>query len=169
MREIIYISGGQRSGKSSYAQSMCEQLSDCPIYLATAHCWDDEFKQRIARHKAERGEKWRSIEEEILLSKHNLEGETVMMDCVTLWLTNIFHANDFDLQKSLDQATTEWDRFAAQEFRLVVVSNEIGMGLIPMERSSRAFADLQGWVNQHIAKGADSVYTVISGIPLKLK
>ncbi len=169
MREIIYISGGQRSGKSDFAQSMTESRSDKPVYLATAKCWDDEFRARIERHKALRGERWESIEEQINISKHNLVGRVVMLDCVTLWLTNIFCQCDFNVEQSLELAKAEWARFIEQDFTLIVVSNEIGMGVIPMDSSSRAFVDLQGWMNQHIANAADSVYTLISGVPLKLK
>lgn len=169
MREIIYISGGQRSGKSSYAQAMGEKLSEQPVYLATAKCWDKEFEKRIERHQASRGERWENIEELIEISKHNLNGRVVMMDCVTLWLTNIFCECEYDTNRSLEMAKAEWTKFIDQDFTLIVVSNEIGMGVIPMESSTRAFVDLQGWMNQHIAATADTVYTMISGIPLKLK
>lgn len=169
MREIIYISGGQRSGKSSYAQSMTDKMSDNPVYLATAKCWDKEFEKRIERHQASRGEKWENIEEQIEISKHNFNGRVVMMDCVTLWLTNIFCECEYDTDRSLEMAKAEWAKFIDQDFTLIVVSNEIGLGVIPMEKSTRAFVDLQGWMNQHIAATADTVYTMISGIPLKLK
>lgn len=91
------------------------------------------------------------------------------MDCVTLWLTNIFCDCEYDTQRALDVAKQEWDRFVERDFELIVVSNEIGMGVIPMDSSTRAFVDLQGWMNQHIAASADEVYTMISGIALKIK
>ncbi|MFI3259208.1 MAG: bifunctional adenosylcobinamide kinase/adenosylcobinamide-phosphate guanylyltransferase [Rikenellaceae bacterium] len=169
MRRIIYISGGQRSGKSSYAQRLAEGLSDNPTYLATARCWDEEFRRRIDHHKAQRGDMWCNIEEEHFISNHDLSGRVVMMDCVTLWLTNIFCDSEYDLKTSLDEAVREWDKFVEQDFTLIVVSNEIGLGVIPMESSTRAFVDLQGWVNQHIAALADEAYCLVSGIALKLK
>ncbi len=169
MRKIIYISGGQRSGKSSYAQKMGESLSERPIYLATAKSWDEEFRGRIERHKADRADRWDSVEELIEISRHSFTGRVVMMDCVTLWLTNIFCECDYNTERSLEMAKAEWARFIDQDFTLIVVSNEVGMGVIPMESSTRAFVDLQGWMNQHIATTADTVYTMISGIPLKLK
>ena len=86
---------------------MCEELSDNPLYLATARRWDEEFVKRIECHQADRGDRWSSIEEE-KSCRTPLEGRTVMMDCVTLWLTNIFHDNDYDLQRSLDEAKAEW-------------------------------------------------------------
>ncbi|MFI3316856.1 MAG: bifunctional adenosylcobinamide kinase/adenosylcobinamide-phosphate guanylyltransferase [Rikenellaceae bacterium] len=169
MRRIIYISGGQRSGKSDFAQRMAEELSDNPTYLATAKCWDAEFEKRIERHKALRGEHWCNIEQEHYISRLDLEERVVLMDCVTLWLTNIFSDCSYDLEASLAEAKREWNLFAQKDFTVIVVSNEIGMGVIPMERSSRGFVDLQGWMNQYIAASADDVYTMISGIPLKLK
>lgn len=90
MSRVIYISGGQRSGKSNFAQKMAEELSPTPTYLATARCWDKEFEKRIERHKASRGDHWRNIEEQRFISHLELDGEVVLMDCVTLWLTNIF-------------------------------------------------------------------------------
>lgn len=169
MSEIIFITGGQRSGKSRYAQSLTEKLSDHPIYVATARKWDEDFEKRIARHQANRGDQWQTIECEKELSTLDLENKTIMLDCITLWLTNIFHDNHYNLDDSLAWAKAEWDRFSHQNFRLIVVSNEIGMCLHAPDEVSRHFTDLQGWMNQYIAASATSVYTMISGIPLKLK
>ncbi len=169
MTEITFITGGQRSGKSSFAQRLAEEQSEAPIYLATAHIWDDDFKQRVARHQADRGEQWQTIEEEFLLSKHNFTGKTVLLDCVTLWLTNIFYKNKNDVEQSLEIAKQEWDKLIQQNFKLIVVSNELGMGVHPENEVARKFADLQGWMNQYIAKTADTVLLMVSGIPVKIK
>lgn len=169
MRRIIFVTGGQRSGKSSYAQGLAESLSANPLYLATARRWDKDFEQRIKRHQADRGNRWTTIEEDKLLSRHQLNGKTVLMDCVTLWLTNIFDDNNYQLTPSLEEAKAEWDKFTKQDFTLIVVSNEIGMSLHGSNQASRDFTDLQGWVNQHIARNADEVFLLISGIPLKIK
>lgn len=169
MREITFITGGQRSGKSRHAQSMAESLSEHPVYLATARCWDADFEARIKRHQADRGENWINKEEEKHISSLDLSGKTVLLDCITLWLTNIFHDNQYDLNRSLEEAKAEWDRFIDQDFTLIVVSNEIGMCLHAPDEMSRHFTDLQGWMNQYIAKKADRVYAMISGLPLKLK
>ncbi|MDA3929742.1 MAG: bifunctional adenosylcobinamide kinase/adenosylcobinamide-phosphate guanylyltransferase [Prolixibacteraceae bacterium] len=166
---ITFITGGQRSGKSSHAQELAEQLSDAPIYLATSRVWDNEFKKRIERHQSDRGEQWTTIEEEKHLSKLELKGKTVVLDCITLWLTNIFYDNQNDVEKSLKEAKTEWNALIQQAFNLIVVSNEIGMGVIPENKLARKFADLQGWMNQHIAKSANEVYLMVSGIPVKIK
>ena len=169
MNDITLITGGQRSGKSSFARKLAEEKSDNPIYLATARIWDEDFKKRIERHKADRGDMWQTLEENKHISKHNLKNKTVLMDCVTLWLNNFFFDNNFDVEKSLAEAKTEWNRFVKQDFNLIVVSNELGMGIHSENETSRKFADLQGWMNQHIASQADRVFLMISGIPTKIK
>ena len=94
---IILITGGQRSGKSSKAEQLALSLTDSPVYVATAHVWDDEFRERVRKHQARRGPQWTNIEEEIHLSRHDLTGRVVVIDCVTLWLTNFFFANNSDV------------------------------------------------------------------------
>lgn len=169
MSNITFITGGARSGKSSFAQKLAEEKSDCPIYLATARIWDEDFKQRIQRHQNDRGEKWTTIEEEKNISKQKLEGKTVLLDCITLWLNNIFFDHKNDIDQSLSEAKKEWEAFIQQDFELIVVSNEIGMGVHPENELARKFADLQGWMNQYIAKSANQVYLTIAGIPVKIK
>lgn len=169
MAHITLITGGQRSGKSRYAQQLAETFSDKPVYLATARVWDEEFKLRIARHQNDRGEHWQNIEEEKILSAHVLTHKTVLLDCITLWLTNYFFDNHFNVDLALLQAKAEWERFVQQDFTLIVVTNEIGMGVIPDNEASRKFADLQGWMNQFIATRADQVILMVSGIPVKIK
>jgi adenosylcobinamide kinase/adenosylcobinamide-phosphate guanylyltransferase len=169
MAQITFITGGARSGKSSFAQRMAEVASANPVYLATARIWDDDFRRRIERHQSDRGSHWINIEEEKRFSGCKVEGQTVLLDCITLWLTNIFFDNGFDIDRSLDEAKSEWNRFVQKNMNLIVVSNELGMGVHPVEESARKFADLQGWMNQHIAKAADAVYLLVSGIPVKIK
>lgn len=169
MAKIIYISGGQRSGKSSYAQDLALNLSTHPIYLATSRVWDEDFAQRIKRHQADRGEEWENIEEEKNIDTIELPGRVVLLDCITLWLTNIFHDNDYDLEASLQQAKTIWDSFVEQEMTLIVVSNELGMGMHAETPVGRKFQDLQGWINQHIAKQSDQAILMVSGIPVTIK
>ena len=90
MKRIILITGGQRSGKSQKAESLALELSDNPVYLATAHIWDEEFRRRVEIHQQRRGPQWTNIEEEKFLSRHNVEGRVVVIDCITLWCTNFF-------------------------------------------------------------------------------
>ena len=100
MSYIHLITGGERSGKSTYAESEALRLSGQPVYLATARVWDEEFRQRILRHQERRGPEWTNIEEDIRLSKHDFTGRVVLIDCITLWATNYF----FDMQQDVDQA-----------------------------------------------------------------
>ena len=169
MAQITFITGGVRSGKSSFAQQMAESASPNPVYLATARVWDDDFRLRIQQHQNERGPHWINIEQEKEISACEVDGETVLLDCITLWLTNIFFDNQFDADRSLEEAKCEWNRFLQKDMSLIVVSNELGMGIHPVEESARQFADLQGWMNQHIARQASQVFLMISGIPIKIK
>ncbi|MCD8292348.1 MAG: bifunctional adenosylcobinamide kinase/adenosylcobinamide-phosphate guanylyltransferase [Prevotellaceae bacterium] len=169
MKRIIMVTGGARSGKSSYAERLALGLSASPVYMATARVWDDEFRRRIDKHRERRGARWRNIEEEKALGKHRVEGETVVVDCLTLWATNFF----FDLQADVDSALTaikaEFDRFTAQEATFIFVTNEIGMGGTSQNALQRKFTDLMGWVNQYVAARADEVILMVSGIPVQVK
>lgn len=169
MRQIILITGGQRSGKSQYAEQLALQLSEHPVYLATAHVWDDEFRQRVVRHQQRRGPQWTNIEEEMHLSRHNLSGRVVVIDCVTLWLTNFFYAMDADVQRTLTAAQEEFDRFTTSDATYIFVTNELGSGGVSTNEVQRHFTDLQGWMNQYIAQLADEVVLMVSGIPVKVK
>jgi Adenosyl cobinamide kinase/adenosyl cobinamide phosphate guanylyltransferase len=169
MKKIILITGGQRSGKSRYAQELALALSANPVYLATSRIWDDEHRLRIERHKAERGMEWTNIEEEKELSKHRLTQRTVLVDCITLWATNFFFDLQSDTEKALAELKAEFDKFTEQEAQFIFVTNEIGMGEMSPNEIQRKFADLQGWLNQYVALKADEVYLMVSGISLKIK
>ena len=169
MKKIILITGGQRSGKSQRAEALALSLSDSPVYLATAHIWDDEFQERVRRHQERRGPQWTNIEEEMHLSRHNLTGRVVVIDCVTLWLTNFFFANDSDTDKVLEIAKREFDAFTRQDATYIFVTNEIGLGGVSDNALQRKFTDLEGWMNQYIAMKADEVILMVSGIELKIK
>lgn len=169
MKKTSLITGGQRSGKSRFAQEMALSLSPNPVYLATSRIWDVEHRKRIERHRAERGPEWINIEEEKELSKHNLSGKVVLIDCVTLWATNYFFDLQSDTEKALEELKSEFDRFTQQDAHFIFVSNEIGMGEMPQNEIQRKFADLQGWLNQYIAAKADEVYLMVSGIAVKIK
>ncbi|MCH5308304.1 MAG: bifunctional adenosylcobinamide kinase/adenosylcobinamide-phosphate guanylyltransferase [Prevotella sp.] len=168
MKRIILITGGQRSGKSRRAEEMALSLSVNPVYMATAHIWDDEFRERVRRHQARRGEQWTNIEEEKFLSRHDVSGRVVLIDCVTLWLTNFFTETS-DVDASLEAAKAEFDRFTAQDATFIFVTNEIGSGGVSESAVQRRFTDLEGWMNQYIARQADEVILMVSGIPVKIK
>lgn len=163
------ITGGQRSGKSEEAERRALSLSDTPVYMATAKVWDDEFRERVRRHQERRGPQWTNIEEEIALSRHDMAGRVVLIDCVTLWLTNIFFQNGEDTDRALEAAKAEFDRFTAQDATFIFVTNEIGLGGVSDNAMQRHFCDLQGWMNQYIAKKADEVILMVSGIPMQVK
>ncbi|NJK94419.1 MAG: bifunctional adenosylcobinamide kinase/adenosylcobinamide-phosphate guanylyltransferase [Bacteroidales bacterium] len=170
MTNLHLITGGQRSGKSRYAQMLALKKSKRPVYLATARIWDDDFKERVNRHKDDRGENWESIEIPVSISEAKIAGKVVLLDCITLWLTNFF----FDFQKLtvdeiLQMAITEFDKFILSEADLLVVTNEIGLGGHGENETARKFTDLQGWMNQYIASKANEVTLMVSGIPLKIK
>lgn len=169
MRKIILVTGGQRSGKSSFAQNLALSLSDNPVYLATSRVWDDEHRKRIERHKADRGKEWTNIEEEKEISKHNLEQRIILLDCITLWATNFFFDLQSDVEQSLDAIKLEFDKFIEQDATFIIVTNEIGMGEMSANDIQRKFADLQGWLNQHIAMLSDEVHLMVSGISIKIK
>ncbi len=168
MRRIILITGGQRSGKSQHAEQTALRLTDHPVYLATAHIWDEEFRQRVLRHQERRGPQWTNIEEEKFLSRHNVTARVVVIDCVTLWLTNFFFEQQ-DVSKTLETVKKEFDRFTSQDATFIFVTNEIGSGGVSDNVVQRQFTDLEGWMNQYIASKADEVILMVSGIPLKVK
>ena len=169
MKRIILITGGQRSGKSSKAEELALSLSENPVYLATAHVWDKEFRERVRRHQERRGPQWINIEEETALSKHDMTGRVVVIDCVTLWLTNFFFANDSNTDISLEQAKAEFDAFTSKDATYIFVTNEIGSGGVSDNAIQRKFTDLQGWMNQYIAQKADEVILMVSGIAVNIK
>ena len=188
MTRIILITGGQRSGKSSEAERMALSLSPRPVYMATAHAWDDEFRERIRRHQERRGPQWTNIEEERHLSRHDLSGRVVVVDCVTLWLTNLLYdscqaatgpdtaanapdsaASGINIDHTLKTAQEEFDRLTAQDATFIFVTNEIGSGGVSDNALQRQFTDLEGWMNQYIARRADEVILMVSGIAVKIK
>ena len=184
---IHYITGGERSGKSSLAQSLAEQISDQPYYLATSRVLDDDFAKRVSRHVDDRAESngdWITIEADIHLAdvleryfvKQTFDSKqliAIVIDCITLWLTNYVMDYDYDIDKCLELAKQEIDQlcdFANQyHATLFIISNEIGMSLHASTSEGRKFVSLQGWVNQYLAQVADRATLVVSGLPVTLK
>ena len=168
-KRIMLITGGQRSGKSSYAQKLALSLTDNPVFLATSAVWDEEHRQRIERHKRDRGAEWTNIEELKDLQKINVNHRVVVIDCVTLWSTNFFHESNGDLEYSLAAITERFDAFIKQDAVFIFVTNELGSGGTSENDLQRRFTDLLGWVNQYIASQSDEVILMVSGIPIKIK
>ena len=169
-RHIILITGGQRSGKSTVAEEMALQLSQAPMYVATAHIWDEEFRERVARHQARRGKQWTNVEEEKELSRIDVRGRVVLIDCLTLWATNYyFEKSEDDVDSILSALKDEFDRFTSQEATYIFVTNEIGLGGVSPNAVQRRFTDLLGWLNQYVASRADEVYLMVCGIKTRIK
>jgi adenosylcobinamide kinase/adenosylcobinamide-phosphate guanylyltransferase len=167
---VYLITGGERSGKSGYAQELALQLTNAPMYVATARKWDEDFQNRIDRHQQERDERWTNIEKEKHLSEIDFSDKVALIDCVTLWLTNFFVDTKNDVALSLEEAKAEFLKIANQpDSTLIIVTNEIGMGLHADTHVGRKFTELQGWMNQFLAKNADTVVLMVSGIPVTIK
>jgi adenosylcobinamide kinase/adenosylcobinamide-phosphate guanylyltransferase len=166
---IVLITGGARSGKSRYAQQRAKHLTDSPVYVATARLWDDDFKERITRHQRERSPEWINYETEKYISTLTFTGKVVVIDCVTLWLTNFFVDHKQNIENALREFQQEIDKLEVQQATYIIITNEIGMGLHADTEAGRKFVDLQGWANQYIASKADEVIFMVSGIPLQVK
>lgn len=165
------ITGGARSGKSRYAQQLAGQLTDAPVYVATANVdkSDTDFDQRVRRHQQERGSEWTSFEEPRYVSRLPLAGRVVIIDCVTLWLTNFFSDAKYDVDSALNLFKHEVDQLVTVPAHLLIVTNEIGMGVHAETTIGRKFTDLQGWANQYLAQRADAVTLMVCGLPLPVK
>lgn len=171
MSKLILITGGQRSGKSTYAEKLALSLSPNPVYLATAHVWDEEFQHRVDKHKERRGPQWTSIEEEFSISRYDYSGKVVLLDCLTLWSTNFFFRGgvERDIELVLKELKEELDALVKQDAIFIIVTNEIGMGGTSANAAQRHFTDLLGWLNQYVASLADEVVLMVSGIAVKIK
>lgn len=166
---MYYITGGERSGKSSYAQNLALSLSKNPTYIATSRIWDKDHKKRIDNHINDRDEQWLNIEEEKWLSKVVEPNKVYVIDCVTLWLTNFYVDSKNNIQEVLPIAKTEIDKLSKIDATFIIISNEIGMGLHAQTEVGRKFTELQGWVNQYLGKKTDRAIFMVSGLPLHLK
>lgn len=168
---IHLILGGARSGKSRYAEQLAIQSQKKRFYLATAQALDDEMEQRIKRHQTDRDEHWHTIEEPINLAKqllaHDSPEHCIVVDCLTLWLTNCLLADDATCWA--EQKRLLLDNLTQLQSDVLFVSNETGLGIIPMDALSRRFVDEAGWLHQAIAEKADKVSFIAAGIPLTLK
>jgi adenosylcobinamide kinase/adenosylcobinamide-phosphate guanylyltransferase len=166
---IILVTGGARSGKSSYAQQKALSLSNNPVYVATAKDWGGDFSERIKRHQNDRGAEWINYETPKHVSTLPINNTTAVIDCVTLWLTNFFLEHKNDIDASLSSFKKEIDALANMDGTFIIVSNELGMGVHAETEVGRKFTDLQGWANQYVASKASEVVLMISGIPVIIK
>lgn len=166
---VIFISGGVRSGKSAYAQRRALELSAEPVYIATAKIWDEDFGERVRRHQLDRGPEWTTFEAHKNLNLLPVEGRVVVIDCMTLWLTNFFMDHEQDVERALSDFKQELDQLLELQGTFIIISNELGMGMHAETAVGRKFADLQGWANQYTAEKAQEAVFIVSGLPLFLK
>jgi len=170
-KKIILVTGGARSGKSKYAELRAGELGDRRLYVATAEAKDDEMAQRIAEHKKRRSNDWTTIEEPVELSSALLaqRGRTdcALVDCLTIWLSNLLlHRNTEFASEKLEELVETLPRL---DFHVVLVTNEVGWGIVPDNVLARQFRDLAGWANQRIAAAASEVVLTVAGIPMIVK
>ncbi|WP_029618054.1 bifunctional adenosylcobinamide kinase/adenosylcobinamide-phosphate guanylyltransferase [Pseudorhizobium marinum] len=168
-RRVTLVLGGARSGKSAFAERLARESGLQRHYVATGQAYDSEMKERIARHRADRGDGWSTHEIPVDLTTHlqalAAAERVVLVDCLTLWVTNLMMAEaDVDAAGGLLV-----ERLSGWPGQIVLVSNEVGLGIVPDNRMAREFRDHAGRLHQRIAAVADEVYFVAAGLPLKMK
>jgi adenosylcobinamide kinase/adenosylcobinamide-phosphate guanylyltransferase len=165
---LVLVGGGARSGKSRWALERARKRGGRLVYIATAEALDDEMSARIAKHRAERDSAFQTIEEPLDLARslRSADGDAIVVDCLTLWLSNRMHAS---LDQALDQTEDAISAAAAQKAEVIVVTNEVGCGIVPENALAREFRDLAGIMNQRFAEAADEVYWMVFGQPLRVK
>jgi adenosylcobinamide kinase/adenosylcobinamide-phosphate guanylyltransferase len=164
---LTLVLGGARSGKSRHAEQLVTGLPPPWIYVATAQALDDEMASRIAEHRARRDQRWRTVEvpRDLAATIDGAEGAPVLIDCLTLWLTNLMLA-DADLESEMSRLEEALGRAGAP---VVLVANEVGLGIVPDNALARRFRDAAGRLNQRLAARADRVVLMVAGLPLEVK
>ncbi len=172
MGNTLFIIGGARSGKSSYALELGSGFPGRKGFIATAEAFDEEMKERISLHQKTRPLEWETIEEPVDLSKRlqNIADsyDVVIVDCLTLWLSNMLEreGDSGHIKTAIGHLTSVLKDLS---YKVIIVSNEVGLGIVPGNKIARLFRDLGGWMNQRVASVADEVYLVTCGIPMKIK
>jgi adenosylcobinamide kinase/adenosylcobinamide-phosphate guanylyltransferase len=173
MARTVFITGGARSGKSRLAEELAVRHGTPLLYVATGAAGDGEMAERIARHRSRRGADWQTIEEPLdlhgVLAGHDGYFGAILVDCVTLWLTNLLFARGEEPGPALEEVRRLAALLPELKGPVILVSNEVGMGIVPENRLARVFRDLAGEANEILAAAADEVYVTFSGIPLKIK
>ena len=173
MKEIIFVIGGCRSGKSTYALQTAEKVpAERKIFIATCVPQDNEMKQRVARHQKERSQNWLTVEEPLHLPeailKNSPKADVMLVDCLTLWVSNLLMETDDE--EKLEEAISQLiDTLEKATCPIVLVSNEVGTGIVPENRLARQYRDIIGLANQAVAKTAGKVIWMVAGIPVTVK
>lgn len=172
MKNTILITGGCRSGKSCFALNYANRRFTKKLYLATGEVLDEEMALRVENHKKMRGPEWLTLEEPLevvdKIKQHQGEVEVILLDCLTLWLSNLIMKGNHDsrIMEEVDKLEATVKQTPAS---LLMVSNEVGMGIVPADPLSRRFRDLAGMTNQRLSAAVDTVVLMVSGIPLYIK
>ncbi|HEU4341524.1 MAG TPA: bifunctional adenosylcobinamide kinase/adenosylcobinamide-phosphate guanylyltransferase [Candidatus Binatia bacterium] len=170
-KQIILVTGGARSGKSKYAELRAKELGDRRLYVATAEVKDEEMAQRIAQHRKRRGNQWTTIEEPMELAEalraRPGQADCVLVDCLTVWLSNLLlRRNEKYAEEKIKELV---ESLPYLDFHLLLVTNEVGWGIVPDNPLARQFRDLAGWANQRMAAAANEVVLTVSGMPMIIK
>jgi adenosylcobinamide kinase / adenosylcobinamide-phosphate guanylyltransferase len=172
MKKITLVIGGCKSGKSRHALHLAEKGASRKIFFATCVPFDEELKERISRHKEERDGTWKTVDVPVELPEaigaHDEEGAVLLVDCLTLWINNLLMASED--QRRIDENVTKlMAALSAARCPVILVSNEVGAGIVPENRLARLFRDAAGVANQRIAAQADEVIYMVAGIPMTIK
>jgi adenosylcobinamide kinase / adenosylcobinamide-phosphate guanylyltransferase len=171
-KKIFFITGGARSGKSFFAQELARKIIGPKAFLATAQALDHEMTARIQRHKKSRPKSWQTLEEPIrvadVIQARGDDFQLILLDCLTLWISNLMMAG-FNERKILREADRLIQVSHQAKCSLILVGNEVGLGIVPDNPSARVFRDVNGIIQQKLAREADEVYYLVSGLPQKLK
>ncbi|KLO22302.1 bifunctional adenosylcobinamide kinase/adenosylcobinamide-phosphate guanylyltransferase [Marinitoga sp. 1155] len=186
MAKIIMVTGGARSGKSTFAQKIAKKFGNNILYIATAIPFDDGMRDRIKKHKNARPKDWKTLEQfknfdNLLNNEEFLISDTIIFECMTLMVSNLLLKHNVDFDKIDYNKIDEIEKeifveveklikiIKIKEKNMIIVTNEVGMGIVPSYKLGNIFRDIAGRINQYLAKNSDEVYITISGIPLKLK
>lgn len=167
---LIMITGGQRSGKSVFAEKLALSMSERPIYLATAQVFDEEMRYRVDIHKKRRHDRWINIESPFYLKEEDyVDSDVILLDCLTLLATNWFLKLNESVENALEMIKMQIEILCKTGATVIIVTNEVGLGGVSANEMQRKFADLQGYLNQYVAEKAEDVYLIVAGIPVKIK
>jgi len=184
MKSLTLVTGGTRSGKSSLAESIAKDKGEKIVYIATAIAFDQGMKERIKKHKESRPNSWITIEcyknfNDLSVDQSFIQSDTVLLDCITLMVSNLILDSNIDFDNCSIEEINDLEKGVFKELEdllsvmdnkdVILVTNEVGMGLVPSYKLGNIFRDIAGRVNQHIAKKSDTVYLTVSGIPIKIK